>query len=163
MIGRSSDRSSHDWRRSRRTWPRHSLHPMGDGHRAPHHIDRCLPPVVGRAGHGHVFQEVGTRRVPAAVGRVIHSTSMTSCRSGRPVEVGRGSLSPGVVDGMFVPLGRGTVDIAGVVRELEANGYRGWYVLEQDISLSGDPEPGGGPQADAIQSMDFLRRLAPSP
>lgn len=65
-----------------------------------------------------------------------------------------------VIDGLFTPLGRGGVDIAGVIRTLEADGYRGWYVLEQDVSLPAEPAPGGGPKADAIESVAFLRRLA---
>ena len=68
-----------------------------------------------------------------------------------------------VVDGMFVPLGAGDVDIAGVVHTLEKSGFSGWYVLEQDVALSADPEPAGGPKADAEVSVDFLRRLSGTP
>jgi inosose dehydratase len=64
-----------------------------------------------------------------------------------------------VIDGMFVPLGSGGVDIAGVVAALEGAGYRGWYVLEQDRSLTGEPES-DGPQADADASFRYLQRLA---
>jgi inosose dehydratase len=65
-----------------------------------------------------------------------------------------------VIDGMFTPLGGGGVDIAGVIRTLERAGYDGWYVLEQDTSLTAEPEPGLGPRADAAASVEFLRRLA---
>ena len=65
-----------------------------------------------------------------------------------------------VIDGLFTPLGSGGVDIGGVIRTLEADGYRGWYVLEQDVSLSAEPAPGEGPKADAIESVAYLRRLA---
>ncbi|MCP3935647.1 MAG: TIM barrel protein, partial [Actinomycetia bacterium] len=64
------------------------------------------------------------------------------------------------IGGMFVPVGAGDVDIAGVITHLERTGYRGWYVLEQDCALSDDPEPGEGPQADAIASVDYLQELA---
>jgi inosose dehydratase len=64
-----------------------------------------------------------------------------------------------VIDGLFVPLGQGGVDIAGVIGALEEQGYRGWYVLEQDVSLKSDPPPGGGPKADAVDSVAFLREL----
>jgi inosose dehydratase len=67
-----------------------------------------------------------------------------------------------VIDGLFTPLGTGGVDIAGVIRMLEADGFRGWYVLEQDVSLAAEPAPGEGPTADAMQSVAYLRRLAPS-
>ena len=65
-----------------------------------------------------------------------------------------------VLDGLFVPLGKGGVDIAGVIQALEDQGYRGWYVLEQDVSLKSDPPDGEGPKADAIDSVAFLRDLA---
>ncbi len=64
-----------------------------------------------------------------------------------------------VIDGMFTPLGEGDVDISGVIRTLEGAGYRGWYVLEQDVSLRAEPAPGEGPQADALASVQYLQRL----
>ena len=67
--------------------------------------------------------------------------------------------NPWVIDGLFVPLGRGAVDIAGVIAELEGDGYRGWYVLEQDVSLPGEPPEGSGPKADAVDSVAYLRGL----
>ncbi|MCP3989294.1 MAG: TIM barrel protein [Actinomycetia bacterium] len=65
-----------------------------------------------------------------------------------------------VIDGMFQPLGAGSVDIGGLIRHLEANGYQGWYVLEQDCALAEDPAPGDGPVADAMSSVAYLERLA---
>jgi inosose dehydratase len=65
-----------------------------------------------------------------------------------------------VIGGLFVPLGEGAVDIAGVVNALEDAGYRGWYVLEQDVSLKADPPAGEGPKADAIESVAYLGELA---
>ena len=68
-----------------------------------------------------------------------------------------------VIDGLFVPLGQGAVDIAGVIAALERQGYRGWYVLEQDVSLSEAPPEGGGPKADAVDSVAYLRGLVGGP
>jgi inosose dehydratase len=68
-----------------------------------------------------------------------------------------------VIDGLFVPLGAGGVDIAGVIRVLEDDGYRGWYVLEQDVSLRATPPAGEGPKADAIESVAYLRGLVGGP
>lgn len=65
-----------------------------------------------------------------------------------------------VIDGMFKPLGAGGVDIAGVVRYLEAGGYRGWYVIEQDVALVDDPAPGEGPRVDAATSVAYLEAVA---
>ncbi|MFI5622518.1 TIM barrel protein [Nocardioides sp. NPDC051685] len=65
--------------------------------------------------------------------------------------------------GMFLPLGEGDVDIAAMVRTLEAAGYRGWYVLEQDVMLDAPPSDGRsgeGPVADVRKSLDFLLRVA---
>jgi inosose dehydratase len=48
--------------------------------------------------------------------------------------------------GLFTPLGQGDVDILGVVQTLEAAGYRGWYVIEQDTAITeGLPPEGEGP------------------
>ena len=63
-----------------------------------------------------------------------------------------------VIDGLFVPLGEGAVDIAGVIDALEDAGYQGWYVLEQDVSLKADPPAGEGPKADAVESVAYLSR-----
>lgn len=65
-----------------------------------------------------------------------------------------------VAAGLFKPLGTGDVDIAGLIGYLEANGYDGWYVLEQDAVLTQEPPPDGGPQEDAATSVAFLNRLA---
>ena len=51
------------------------------------------------------------------------------------------------------------MDIAGVIKVLEDDGYRGWYVLEQDVSLTARPPEGSGPKADAVDSVAYLRGL----
>jgi len=76
------------------------------------------------------------------------------------VRAGELEFRQGVIDGMFTPLGEGSVDIGGVIRTLEGAGYRGWYVIEQDKSLTQDPEPGTGPKVDAEISVEYLRKLA---
>ena len=50
---------------------------------------------------------------------------------------GETTFGDAVRDGMFRPLGEGDVDIEAMVRTLEAAGYDGWYVLEQDVMLDG--------------------------
>ncbi len=71
------------------------------------------------------------------------------------VAAGAVPFGDAVRQGMFRPLGAGDVDIAGMVRTLEAAGYTGWYVLEQDVMLPGEPS-GAGPVADVRISRDFL-------
>ena len=57
--------------------------------------------------------------------------------------------------GMFVPLGTGDVAVAEIVDALEGAGYRGWYVLEQDVMLPGEPD-GEGPVADVRRCLAQL-------
>lgn len=75
------------------------------------------------------------------------------------VRAGEVTFRDGVRRGLFRPLGEGFADIAGLVRHLEARGYRGWYVLEQDIALDGAPPPGEGPIDAARASMEYLAGL----
>jgi inosose dehydratase len=59
--------------------------------------------------------------------------------------------------GLFTPLGQGDVDIAGVVRTLEAAGYQGWYVIEQDTAITdGLPPEGQGPISQVRTSLQYL-------
>ena len=66
--------------------------------------------------------------------------------------------------GLFTPLGQGDVDILGVVQTLEAAGYRGWYVIEQDTAITdGLPAEGEGPIHQVTTSMQYLTDVvAPS-
>ena len=59
------------------------------------------------------------------------------------VQSGELTYTQAVAAGMYVPLGAGDVDIAGIVKTLEDNGYDGWYVMEQDNILDGEPEGAG--------------------
>jgi inosose dehydratase len=87
----------------------------------------------------------------------VHLKDVDPAKADR-VRSGETPFRQSVIDGLFVPLGEGAVDIAGVIDALEDAGYRGWYVLEQDVSLRTDPPPGQGPKADAIESVAFLSR-----
>jgi inosose dehydratase len=69
-------------------------------------------------------------------------------------------LVPAVKAGVFRPLGAGDAPIAETVALLEARGYDGWYVLEQDTSVaSPDPAPGAGPADDVRRSLAYLDSL----
>lgn len=79
----------------------------------------------------------------------------------RRVRDGSMPYAAAVAAGMYVPLGTGDVDIAAIVRALEASGYAGWYVLEQDTVLAGPPaQTGLDPAADVRTSVAFVRALA---
>jgi inosose dehydratase len=74
------------------------------------------------------------------------------------VAAGRVPFGEAVRAGMFRPLGQGDVDIAGMVAALERSGYAGWYVLEQDVMLRGEPD-GAGPVDDVRRCLSYLQAL----
>ncbi|NHA67732.1 TIM barrel protein [Phycicoccus flavus] len=68
------------------------------------------------------------------------------------------SIMAGVQEGLFPPLGQGDLPLAEVVRTLEASGYDGWYVIEQDTAITGPfPGLGEGPVTGVEASMQYLR------
>jgi len=78
-------------------------------------------------------------------------------------QAGEVSYTEAVRDGIYRPLGLGDIDIAAIVSTLEAAGYQGWYVLEQDTVLDGEPAAGEpGPVADVRTSVGYLRSLGAS-
>ena len=72
---------------------------------------------------------------------------------------GEVTYTAAVASGMYRPLGRGDVDIAGIVGTLESAGYAGWYVLEQDTVLVREPVD-EGPVRDVRASVAYLRGLS---
>lgn len=75
------------------------------------------------------------------------------------VRAGQIAYSAAVAEGMYRPLGQGDARIETIIRSLEGAGYQGWYVLEQDTVLTGEPEE-HGPPADVLASVAFVRRIA---
>jgi inosose dehydratase len=56
--------------------------------------------------------------------------------------------------GVFCELGRGSVDFAALLHELEASGYHGWIVVEQDVL------PGmGAPLESAVRNRQYLKGI----
>lgn len=93
-----------------------------------------------RVGHVHL-KDVQLDMVPPVLRREVSLMSATQA-------------------GLFTPLGQGDVDIIGVVQALEAAGYRGWYVIEQDTAItSGLPEVGEGPIHQVTESMGYLTNV----
>ena len=64
--------------------------------------------------------------------------------------------------GLFPSIGDGIVKIAEVVEALEDGGYDGWYVMETDVALKGEPPAGEGPMLGVARSLSYLRSLEPS-
>ncbi|SDB96089.1 2-keto-myo-inositol dehydratase [Sanguibacter gelidistatuariae] len=75
------------------------------------------------------------------------------------VRSGELTYTDAVRAGIYVPLGQGDVDLPRIVHALEAAGFDGWYVLEQDTILATAPDD-EGPVADVRMSMAYLRSLS---
>ncbi len=70
------------------------------------------------------------------------------------------TLMEAVQAGIFPSVGRGDLDIDSVIGSLEKSGYSGWYVLEQDVAITGDePVAGSGPIEGVCESVDYLKAL----
>jgi inosose dehydratase len=87
----------------------------------------------------------------------VHLKDVDATHAAR-VRAGETAFTTAVRDGMFRPLGQGDVGIEAMVRTLEAAGYDGWYVIEQDVMLDG-PTDGAAPSADVQASLAFLDRV----
>lgn len=75
------------------------------------------------------------------------------------VRAGDLTYTAAVRTGLYQPLGRGDVDISAITTALDAAGYTGWYVLEQDTVLDAEPAAGEGPLADVVASLAHLREV----
>ena len=75
------------------------------------------------------------------------------------VQEGELTYQQAVAQGLYVPLGRGDVDIAAIVRALTDAGFDGWYVMEQDTILPAEPAD-EGPLGAVRESIAYLSGLA---
>jgi inosose dehydratase len=80
----------------------------------------------------------------------------------RQVQSGRRTYTEAVREGIYRPVGQGDVDFAAIVGHLRAEGYPGWYVLEQDTILTEEPR-GEGPLTDVRSSVAALHALLGAP
>lgn len=80
------------------------------------------------------------------------------------VRAGEITYMQGVQQNMYTPLGAGDVPVAEIVRTLEAAGYTGWYVLEQDTALPADSRDDAvKPLQDTRASLAHLAAAAAAP
>jgi inosose dehydratase len=100
------------------------------------------------------------KRYPERVGHV----HLKDVRADLAAEVRAGRLgyTDAVGRGIYTPLGEGDVDVASMVRSVQAAGYDGWYVLEQDTAL-GDSSPDDLPRRDTERSLAHLAKIIDSP
>ena len=117
-------------------------------------VTLCLD--TGHLAVGGVDSVALVEDAPQRVGH-IHLKDISE-RVAVEVRDGRASLLEGTRRGLFVPLGDGDARVAEVVRALDATGYDGWAVLEQDAVIEGDTGA-ETPTGDMRRSIDFLRSL----
>jgi inosose dehydratase len=77
------------------------------------------------------------------------------------VQAGELTYTEAVRHGMYTPLGAGDVDIAGIVTALRSNGFDGWFVMEQDTILDGEPTD-EGPLRDVAASVTYMQDVCRS-
>lgn len=94
-----------------------------------------------------------TRQVPDRIAHA-HLKDVDTALAAR-VQAGELTYTEAVRKGMYTPLGAGDVDIASIVTALRANGFDGWFVMEQDTILDGEPA-GEGPLRDVRASVAFM-------
>jgi inosose dehydratase len=142
-----------------------ALHPhLGTVVEGPDAVDRVLSEskVELCIDTGHLFvggsDPVAVTEQAAAESRVRHvHLKDVDARLAEVVREGRLPYRDAVRQGLYRPLGEGDVPIAGVVRALEATGYRHWYVIEQDRVLDGDGSADEAPPAADVRiSLDYL-------
>jgi inosose dehydratase len=95
-----------------------------------------------------------TLQVPGRIAHA-HLKDVDAALAAR-VQAGELTYTEAVRMGMYTPLGAGDVDIAGIVTALRANGFDGWFVMEQDTILDGEPA-GEGPVRDVRTSVAYMR------
>jgi inosose dehydratase len=141
-----------------------TLHPhVGTMVEGPDEVHRVLDgsgiPLCLDTGHlliGGTDPAELAREAAARIGHV-HLKDVTAAVA-RKVSRGEISYTEGVAGGLYRPLGQGDVDVAGVVGALEAAGYQGWYVLEQDTILAGPPAD-ERPVRAVQESLSYLHGL----
>jgi inosose dehydratase len=141
-----------------------TLHPhVGTMVEGPDEVHRVLDgsgiPLCLDTGHLLIGGTDPAELARAAAARIGHvHLKDVAAAVARKVSSGEISYTDGVAGGLYRPLGAGDVDVAGVVGALEAAGYQGWYVLEQDAILDGPPRD-EGPVLAVRESLSFLRSL----
>jgi inosose dehydratase len=115
-------------------------------------VDLCLD--TGHLLIGGTDPAELTRQAPERIAHT-HLKDVDAAMAAK-VQAGRLTYTEAVRQGMYRPLGTGDVDVPAIVAHLRARGYDGWYTLEQDTILTGEPA-GEGPVADVWASAEHLR------
>ena len=98
-----------------------------------------------------------TRQMPDRIAHA-HLKDVDAALAAR-VRAGELTYTEAVRKGIYTPLGAGDVDIAGIVTALRANGFDGWFVMEQDTILDSEPVD-EGPVRDVRTSVAFMHDVS---
>jgi inosose dehydratase len=138
------------------------VHPhWGTAIERPRHIERFLQgtahPLCLDTGHIALggADPLKVARDAGARVRHVHLKDLDGALGAR-VRAGAISYNDAVRAGLFRPLGEGAARIKDVLGHLRGAGYAGWYVLEQDVMLDGEPEP--GPPEWIARSVEYARK-----
>lgn len=142
-----------------------TLHPhIGTMVEGPDEVERVLTgssvPLCLDTGHllaGGNDPVALARRAADRIAHV-HLKDVDAALAAR-IRAGDVTYTDAVRTGLYQPLGQGDVDIAAITTALDAAGYDGWYVLEQDTVLDAEPTDGEGPLADVVASLAHLRKV----
>ncbi|GAA3838124.1 sugar phosphate isomerase/epimerase [Sphaerisporangium flaviroseum] len=147
-----------------------TLHPhVGTMIESRDEVDRVLDgsemPLCLDTGHLLIGGTDPLDLVSRAAARVAHvHLKDVDATLAEQVRAGKLTYTDAVRAGIYRPLGRGDVDVAGIVTGLGAVGYQGWYVMEQDVVLDEEPPEGQGPEAAVRESLAYLSALSrPAP
>ena len=139
-----------------------AMHPhFGTVIERPHHLrrflDGCETGLCLDTGHLMVGGDDSVKVAELAADRVriVHLKDVDRLLA-ELVAAGKLGYEEAVRQGLFRPLGDGDVETGRVIELLQRSGYQGWYVLEQDVMLDGEPEEGRGPINDVRKSLDFI-------
>lgn len=122
-------------------------------------LDRADPDLVGLCldtGHWHyaggdalgIVRELGERVRYLHLKDCSHSLRQQALAA-------HADYFEAVKRGVFCELGQGDVDFAGIIAEMNARGYDGWAIVEQDV-LVDDLD---APRESARRNRDYLRSL----
>jgi len=139
------------------------LHPhYGTQIETPEQVERflegCSMGLCLDTGHSIVGGGDPVALTESAAGRIehVHLKDVDQTLA-RQVAAGALDYEKAVREGLYRPLGYGDVDVGRVLEVLDRAGYDGWYVLEQDIMLDG--EPGDVPSSEVGRSLDFVTEI----
>jgi len=139
-----------------------ALHPhVGTMVEGPAEVDRVLAgSSIGLCldtGHLLVGGTDPVALAGRAAARVAHvHLKDVSASVADDVRAGHTPYTAAVTAGLYQPLGQGDLDLGALIDALEAAGYEGWYVMEQDTVLAAEPLAGEGPLTDVRASLDWL-------